>query len=147
MAHQGRPTINPAFMVLHVRKIFWTTDGWPVVSPERYALEDNATVPVENIAGQWERIKLDYFVVPGFGNEQLYPDLQHATSLTLDAGGSINSNGGSWTYMAPWLQLNWNTGSVEKLFVQKGRDWESKKNSFVFSGLNETGVAIWGKKK
>src|SRR5687768_2632424 len=67
MAHQGRPTVNPAFMVLHVRKIFWTTDGWPVVSPERYALEDNASVPIESIVGQWERIKLDYSVVPGFG--------------------------------------------------------------------------------
>jgi hypothetical protein len=34
-----------------------------------------------------------------------------------------------------------------KVFVQKGRDWESKKNSFVFTGLNQTGVATWGKKK
>ena len=147
MAHQGRPSINPAFMVLHVRKIFWTADGWPIVSPERYALEDNASVPIESIAGQWERIKLDYSVVPGFGNEQLYPDLQVATNLALDAGGTINGNGGSWTYTAPWLQLNWNGGSIEKLFVQKGRDWESKKNSFVFTGLNETGIGVWGKKK
>lgn len=147
IAHQGRPAVNPAYMVLHVRKLFWTNDGWPVVSPERYALEENATVATENISGQWERIKFDYNIVPGFGNEQLYPDLQQAATLTLDAGGTINTNGGTWTYTPPWLQLTWSTGSVEKVFVQKGRDWESKKNSFVFTGLNETGSAIWGKKK
>ena len=147
IAHQGRPSVSPAYMVLHVRKMFWTADGWPVVSPERYAWEDNAPVPQDSLVGQWERIKLDYSVVPGFGNEQLYPDLQIATDFTINAGGTINNNGGTWTYAAPWLQLNWSTGTVEKLFVQKGRDWENKKSSFVFTGLNETGIAIWGKKK
>ena len=147
IAHQGRPSANPAYMVLHVRKLFWTADGWPVASPERYALEDNADVPAANIIGQWDRIKFDYFVVPGFDREQLYPDLQIATNLTIDAGGTINTNAGTWTYAAPWLQLTWNTGTIEKVLVQKGRDWESKKNSFVFTGLNETGTAICGKKK
>ena len=147
IAHQGRPTINPAYMVLHVRKLFWTSDGWPIASPERYALEDNANVAVENITGQWDRIKLDYHVVPGFDKEQLFPDLQIATDLILNSGGTINTNAGTWTYTAPWLQLTWNTGTVEKVLVQKGRDWESKKNSFVFTGLNEAGIAIWGKKK
>jgi arabinan endo-1,5-alpha-L-arabinosidase len=147
IAHQGRPSVNAAFMVLHVRKIFWTADGWPAVSPERYALEDNANVPPENIVGKWERIKFDYHVVPGYEREQLFPDLQIATDLTIDAGGTINTNAGTWTYAAPWLQLVWSTGSIEKLMVQKGRDWESKKNSFVFTGLNEGGIAVWGKKK
>ena len=44
------------------------------------------------------------------------------------------------------LQLNWSSGNTYKVFVQKGRDWE-KKNSFVFTGLNQAGVATWGKKK
>ena len=109
--------------------------------------EDNAPVPQDSLVGQWERIKLDYSVVPGFGDEQLYPDLQIATEFSINAVGTINNNDGTWTYVAPWLQLNWSTGTVEKLFVQKGRDWENKKSSFVFTGLNETGIAIWGKKK
>ncbi|WNH09210.1 arabinan endo-1,5-alpha-L-arabinosidase [Thalassobellus suaedae] len=28
MAHQGRPGENSFFMVLHVRKMYWTEDGW-----------------------------------------------------------------------------------------------------------------------
>jgi arabinan endo-1,5-alpha-L-arabinosidase len=40
-------------MILHVRKIFWTQNGWPIVSPERYAWEDNAAVAKDSITGQW----------------------------------------------------------------------------------------------
>jgi len=147
MAHQGRPGVDRFFMDMHVRKIFWTANGWPVVSPERYAWEDNATVVQDSVVGQWERIKFNYTVVPGFANEQTSPDFQVSSILTINAGGTINSNEGTWTYTAPWLQINWSTGSIEKLFVQKGRDWEKKKNGFIFTGLNETGTAIWGKKK
>lgn len=147
IAHQGRPGFDKYFMILHVRKIFWTQNGWPVVSPERYAWEDNAAVSKDSIIGEWERIKFEYNVVPGYENEQLSPDFQVAVNLTLDAAGTINGNAGSWSYAAPWLQLAWNNGSIEKVLVQKGRDWEKKKNSFVFTGLNEVGTAIWGKKK
>lgn len=148
MAHQGRPGVNRFFMDLHVRKIFWMENGWPVVSPERYAWEDNAAVAKDSLIGQWERIKFNYTVVPGFSVEQTNPDFQASMDMTLDVAGTINGvANNTWTYAAPWLQLSWNTGSVEKLFVQKGRDWENKKNSWIFSGLNETGSAIWGKKK
>jgi len=148
-ASQARPVVNSFFMDLHVRKMFWTTDNWPVVSPERYAWEDNAVVSKDSIAGTWERIQLDYKVVPGYGNEQVNPDLQTAVSTTLAADGSITSGSstGTWTYAAPWLQLSWSTGTTDKVFVQKGRDWENKKSTIIFSGLNNTGITVWGKKK
>jgi arabinan endo-1,5-alpha-L-arabinosidase len=148
IAHQGRPTINPLFMVLHVRKLFWTADDWPVASPERYAWEDNANVPKDSITGQWERISLEYRVVPGFDREQTNPDLQISESLTIDAAGTVNgSSASTWTYTAPWLRINWSGGGIDKVFVQKGRDWENKKSSYIFTGLNEAGTVIWGKKK
>jgi arabinan endo-1,5-alpha-L-arabinosidase len=50
-------------------------------------------------------------------------------------------------YNAPWLQMNWSNGFTDKVFVQKGRDWENKKSTIIFSGLNNDGTAIWGKKK
>jgi len=148
MAHQARPGVNSFYMDLHVRKIFWTQDGWPVVSPERYAWEDNATVAKDSITGQWEQINLGYAVMPGFANEQTSADFQTSTTITIDTGGTINGTAGnSWTYSAPWLQLNWNDGITDKVFVQKGRDWENKKSTFIFTGLNNEGTAVWGKKK
>ncbi|HTI12572.1 MAG TPA: arabinan endo-1,5-alpha-L-arabinosidase [Puia sp.] len=148
MAHQGRPAVNSYFMDLHVRKIFWTADGWPVVSPERYAWEDNSTVSKDSLAGNWEQIILNYTVVPGYADQQTSPDLQVATTLTIAADGTLNGDAASkWTYTAPWLRLSWSNGTVDQLFVQRGRDWENGKNSTIFTGLDNTGTAIWGKKK
>ena len=148
MAHQGRPGVNSYFMDLHVRKLFWTTDGWPVVSPERYAWEGNATVAKDSLTGTWEKIVLGYQVVPGYGAEQVSPDFQVATTLTLAADGTLNGDAASkWTYNAPWLEMKWSNGGDDKVFVQNGRDWENKKSTVIFTGLNNTGTTVWGKKK
>ncbi|MBO3271775.1 arabinan endo-1,5-alpha-L-arabinosidase [Hymenobacter defluvii] len=148
MAHQGRPGVDPYFMDLHVRKIFWTPSGWPVVSPERYAGEDNSTVAQADILGEWEQITLNYRVVPGYEREQTSPDFQTSVPLQLAADGSFNgAAANTWTYSAPWLDLKWSNGNTAKVYVQKGRDWENKKATIVFSGLTTTGVAVWGKKK
>jgi len=148
IAHQARPGVDKYFMNLHVRKLFWTDDGWPVASPERYAWEDNAAVPKDSITGTWEQIVLGYTIVPGYSAEQTSPNFQIATNITIDAAGTINGSAtNTWTYTAPWLQLKWSNGFTDKVFVQKGRDWENKKGSFVFTGLNNVGTAVWGKKK
>ncbi|SFD87702.1 arabinan endo-1,5-alpha-L-arabinosidase [Chitinophaga sp. CF118] len=147
LAHQGRPGVNKYFMDLHVRKMFWTTDGWPVVSPERYAWEDNTLVPQDSIAGNWEQIILGYRVVPGYADTQVSPDFQVSATLVISANGTLNNDASSkWTYNAPWLQLNWSNGYTDKVFVQRGRDWENKRITFIFTGLNNNGTAIWGKK-
>lgn len=149
IAHQGRPSVNSYYMDLHVRKLFWTTDGWPVASPERYAWEGNATVSKDSIAGTWDYISLGYQVVPGYSAEQTDPNLQVATSVILSADGTVNgSSGNTWTYTAPWLQINWSNGNVDKVFVQKGHDWEktSRPVTVIFTGLNNKGTAIWGKR-
>ena len=147
IAHQARPGNGKYFMNLHVRKIFWSTDGWPLVSPERYAWEDNSDVALADIAGNYEQVVLGYRVVPGYAEEQVSPDFQVSTDLVIHPNGSLNTNAGSWTYQSPWLELKWNNGFTDKVIVRKGRDWENKKNTILFTGLNNEGVAIWGKKK
>lgn len=148
MAHQGRPGVDKFFMDMHVRKIFWTNDGWPVVSPERYAWEKDSLISQNDISGDWEQIILGYNVVPGYANEQTSPDFQNSVPLTINANGNLNGNAAnSWTYAAPWLTLNWSNGFTDKVYVQLGRDWENKKTTIIFSGLNNQGTAIWGKKK
>jgi len=148
IGHQGRPGVAPDYFDLHVRKLFWTADGWPVASPERYAGEGDSTIAASSLTGDWEQIDLGYQVVPGYGDQQLSPDFQTSVILSIAANGTFNgSAGNTWTYAAPWLSLTWTTGRTDKLFVQTGRDWENKKNSIIFSGLSNTGTAVWGKKK
>jgi arabinan endo-1,5-alpha-L-arabinosidase len=146
MAHQGRPGVDRFFMVMHVRKMFWTEDGWPVVSPERYAGVEQSEISRDEIIGSWEYILLGYRVVPGFAEEQVFPDFQEATTLTLHGDGSVNDQAGEWRYEAPWLELMWTSGITEKAIVARGRDWENKRSALIFSGLNTEGKAVWGKK-
>lgn len=148
IAHQGRPGVDFYFMDLHVRKLFWTPDGWPVASPERYAYEDNAAVAQADLTGTWEKIVLNYRVVPGYDKEQTSPDFQTSVPLILSADGSFDGDPvNKWTYTAPWLKLTYSSGASEQVLVQKGRDWENKKPTLIFTGLNNTGTAVWGKKK
>ena len=149
IAHQGRPGSDKYFMNLHVRKLFWTADGWPVASPERYAWEKDSLISQADVTGEWERIVLNYNIVPGYSLEQVSPDFQTSASLTIGPNGTLNGNSAdTWTYTAPWLELKWSDGKTDKVFVQKGRDWENKKaNSMIFTGLNNLGTAVWGKKK
>jgi arabinan endo-1,5-alpha-L-arabinosidase len=150
MAHQGRPGIDKFYMVMHVRKIFWMENGWPVVSPERYANTPQTAVSSADLAGDWEQLVLGYQVTPGYANEQTSPDFQSAVNMTLNADGKINGNASNtWAYSAPWLTLNWSNGTfTDKVYVSRERDWENKKvSTIVFTGLNQDGTAIWGKKK
>ncbi|PSR55751.1 arabinan endo-1,5-alpha-L-arabinosidase [Adhaeribacter arboris] len=147
MAHQGRPGENKFFMVLHVRKIYWTKDGWPIVSPERFSGTEQTTIPDSELVGIWEQITLSYQVVPGYAEEQVSPDFQTSIPLELKADGTLNNDAASkWTYKAPWLELNWSNGKTDNVYVERGRDWENKKPCLVFTGLNTAGTAIWGRK-
>jgi len=148
MAHQGRPGENSYYMDLHVRKMHWTQDGWPIVSPERYAGVAQQEITTADLVGNYEQIILGYTVVPGYGDEQTSADFQTSIPLQLGADGSINgSNSNQWTYQAPWLTLTWGGVWVDKLHVESGRDWEKKvESTILLSGLNNSGTAIWGKK-
>ena len=148
ISHQGRPGVNKYFMVLHTRQLHWTGDGWPMVSPERYAAEEESPVGESELAGQWERIVFGYRIVPGYADEQTNPDFQNSVKMTLDPEGTINNNGSNtWSYSAPWLTLSWENGDLENVYVERGRDWELQVDSTVlFTGFNQAFTTIWGKK-
>ena len=52
--HHARDGENKDLPYLHVRKIFWSKEGWPMVSPERYAGEENRKIITNEIIGNWE---------------------------------------------------------------------------------------------
>lgn len=147
IAHQARPGVNFYFMNMHVRRLFWTKDGWPIASPQRYAALPLAEIDPAGIAGEWEMIDFEYRVVPGFDAEQISPDFQVSETLTLHADGSVNaSDTDTWEYDHPWLTLDMD-GTAVDVHVSVGRDWENKVDStLVFTGNNIDGLPLWGKK-
>lgn len=45
-------------MDLHIRQVFFTEEGWPVVSPERYAGSKSRKFSAADLAGEWEVIRV-----------------------------------------------------------------------------------------
>ena len=140
---QGRlpenvPGINAsnAVMMGQVREMQWTSDGWPVVSPERYAGVPQTEITAEKIAGTYEIINLNY----------QYRTMQTSVMVSLNANGTVGGGmTGSWSYNSTTKSVNIN-GFECKVF--DAWDWEAspRKVTLALSGYNAEGKTIWGKK-
>ncbi len=106
-------------------------------------------VAATDLAGDWEMINMNYHIVPGYSAEQVSPDLQSSGAIKLNTGGTITGAvTGTWTYTAPWIDIALSDGSTAKIKVERERDWENKTAStLIFTGLDNHGTAVWGKKK
>ncbi len=142
-ASQGRlpkdiPGINAsnAIMMGHVREMEWTEDGWPVVSPQRFADVPEENITVEEISGTWEEITLNYE----------YQSMQESIIVVLNEDNSLGGDiSGTWSFDDKMNILSIN--DIE-LIVSNAWDWEAfpRKSTLVYSGINGVGVSVWGKK-
>lgn len=133
----GGNAFSNAIMMGHVRKVRWTEDGWPVVMPERYTAAPQEEISEEELVGDWEQITLNY----------QYQVQQKSVALTLSAEHeATGATTGAWSFDATNNVLT--VGDL-KLQVEREVDWEAspRKLTIVFSGLNSSGVSVWGKKK
>ncbi len=135
---QARPVFNKYLMDLHVRRMVWTPDGWPVVSPERYDAVPQSSMSKKKLGGEWEYIVLNSTSTL---NKSVHIQLKSDGTIT---GSDPNS---TWSYSNNILKLSWNNGSTTaqaKAF--DAWDWENGTLTIVFTGLNNKGIEVWGKK-
>lgn len=143
IVHHARGELDKHWAYLHVRKILWTEDGWPIVSPERYAGEVEQDIPENLIVGQWERIEMD----PSIDGQIQSAPLSLSTNYELEGV----SGSGTWSFDGlRTLTLVWNDvvqgeGRTEKVQLLPSWDWEKGRQTLVFTGLNEVGISSWGK--
>ncbi|MDQ0256782.1 arabinan endo-1,5-alpha-L-arabinosidase [Evansella vedderi] len=141
MAHHARAQADPNWSYLHIRKIVWTEDGWPVVSPSRYAGETLQPIPDLMLVGEWEHLRHE--------RDQVNVDSQ---TIEILSNGVVASNDGehNWTFEADnTLVLTWETDQgtqVETVTVLPGWDWRNDQPTLYFTGLDQDGVSVWGKK-
>ncbi|MBM7603839.1 arabinan endo-1,5-alpha-L-arabinosidase [Metabacillus crassostreae] len=148
ITHNARAGEDLYWSHLHVREIIWTEDGWPVVSPERYAgnpEKSTEEVTDKNIIGEWEYLTLS----------RIDDAMATSTNLTLFENGKINEKDGKdyWERSSSnTIKLYWHDNEapdnywVDTVTVLPQWDWENWKPTLVFTGLNEEGTAVWGKK-
>ncbi|MCQ2249648.1 MAG: arabinan endo-1,5-alpha-L-arabinosidase [Bacteroidales bacterium] len=148
LASQGRPQSNPGMMDLCVRRMFFRADGWPMLSPERYAGDVETPLGKDAVYGQYEVIRIkDHFLpqnhedrADGQANALLEDEVNKSVLLEL-SGDNVSdfANGDVFTLTYDGQKI-----SDVKAFV--GHDWENQKTTVLFTGIDNQGFAIWGKK-
>lgn len=166
IAHQGRYGKEPGMMDLHVRQVFFTADGWPVVSPQRYAGVSRREFNASDLEGEWEILRViepraERELEAGqilWGEGDLRDgEWNDSFFVTFDAAGSVISGRdkdgkttqrGSWLFDAGSQTLCLTVGGekISGLVVHAGHDWEREADTVLFTGLDSTGRSVWGKR-
>ena len=125
-----------ALMLGHVRSIVWTSDGWPLVLPERYGAVPQLPISEEELTGRWELIDLAYS----------YGQMKESVEMTLTPDHKISGgafDGMEWSFDSAKGILR--AGDTE-LYLKRECDWEKadRPATIVFAGISST--TYWGKK-
>jgi len=147
--------------VTQIRKILFTPDGWPLVSPEIYAGETEQQISLADLVGHYEFIKFK----PEASNGVRIPV---ALDFLTPAMQGVSSTRNDWAYVIPenemgrvelggsmrgsWKYLN--NGCVELTYATYRETyritpvWDAELNeaSFALVGLDTFGRTVWAKK-
>lgn len=136
--YKGNANSN-ALMLGGVRSIVWTSDGWPLVLPERYAGITQKAITESELLGDWQHINLAYH----------YKKQDASVAMTLGSDHKVKSGwkaGKAWTFDASKNVL---TIDNERFYLRRELDWEAnpRKETIVYVGLSKDGkTTYWGKK-
>ena len=136
--YKGNANSN-ALMLGGVRSVVWTSDGWPLVLPERYAGITQKAITETELLGDWQHINLAYH----------YKKQDASVAMTLGSDHKVKSGwkaGKAWTFDASKNVL---TIDNEWFYLRRELDWEAnpRKETIVYVGLSKDGkTTYWGKK-
>ena len=151
---------------LQVKKILWTKDGWPVISPLVYAGEKEQEIPKEMIYGTWDLSSVGHTImrddVTDVSKSAAYKgtDLPvHSSQIILQPDGTIGNGIGTWEYDNDYtVTLKFNVDGDDtnyefyqmrdtmKLFVMTGYDKDKRESAIIMTGTDQNGVASFAKK-
>lgn len=140
--HHARTEKKSDWFYLNVRKILWSEDGWPMVSPERYAGEEEEKIEKESIVGKWQLILQD----------------KNINTIISSVEYEISSNGklknekesGRWQMEGDnniTIEIPNSNGDNIKYVgkVMPSWDWENNKQTLILTALDRNGISLFGK--
>lgn len=156
MFHQARLSPENHLMVLHTRELFFNSEGWPIVSPERYTGSHSRLFTAQDLVGEWEVIRIieplhERELEAGqilWGEGELREEEWNCSfHLTLSEDGKIE-NRGKWSFSCEKqsLSLVLEQEDINELLIFAGHDWENEMETILFTGLDSRGRSVWGKR-
>lgn len=156
MAHQGRLAPTYQMLDLHVREIFFTPDGWPVVSPERYAGTPSRKFFDKDMPGDWEIVRIyepanqrmaEADIPKWEEGDPLRGDCNVSSGIKLLADGNTDA-GWKWRFDSDKQLLSLENGeeTISDIIVHQGHDWEREQRTILATGLDKQGRSVWLKR-
>lgn len=123
--------------VLQVRKMLYTADGWPVVSPIGYSGEKEQKLPRELICGTYDLASVGQTKMNGSSIKARNFDLPVLSSkITLNEDGTLSDGLGEWSF-----------DGDHTVTITFKKDGDSSKDEFYKSGDVLTMYALLGYNK
>ncbi|OPJ64417.1 lipocalin-like domain-containing protein [Clostridium oryzae] len=154
-------TNKSAEELFEVRELFWTSDGWPVISPECYKEFKKSSLLSEKIIGHYEFVKLTPTLPQGVFNsvslDILDITMQGASSTRnswavkmpentegrVELGGSIR---GAWK-LIDFETIEFTYANYkETCIIKEAWDNELDKLTIILTGKDSNGIACFAKK-
>ncbi|GAE33950.1 arabinan endo-1,5-alpha-L-arabinosidase [Halalkalibacter akibai] len=142
ICHHARMLEKKDIFCLHIRRIVWTEDGWPLVSPERYTGEVLERIDSTAIIGSWDAVKFERLVE---GVHESF-DLQFLADHQLKMNNEIYNWIKTDIYTCKLFHEDDNINEVAELKILKAWDWERDCETLVFTGMDANGTCMFGKK-
>ena len=165
MAHQGRLSPQNQLMVLHIRQLFFTPEGYGRSSPERYAglLRVNSAKKIWSVngnhtesAGTGIRTSAGSRTdLMGGEGELEKKEWNLSTRVTLVKDGTCKGQmtdnewnivqmNGKWSFLTEkhLLMVDLNSEKIENLVIFAGHDWENETETILFTGLDSRGRSV-----
>jgi arabinan endo-1,5-alpha-L-arabinosidase len=136
LVHHCRVT-NGGYATLHVRKMLWTEDGWPIVSPERYSGERVQDIDAQSVVGAWNYMDIGRNTKDMVFSQEL--------ELYEDGNAALGKEIGEWSISGNKLVITLGESKVTA-YVLPSYDRDTQSPRLVFTGTDEKGTEIWGKK-
>ncbi len=137
-----RPAVVYGFVMstMHIRRIMWSADGWPLVSPENYAGETVQSIPADAIPGRYEWITLT-------------PTIPQ--TVIASAPASFTASG--TMHVSSLTRCTWKLTGEHSLRVDMGAhcvdfeilpawDAENSRPTLVMTGKTDDNVCVWCKR-
>ncbi len=129
MVHHVRFAEDPSEHTAHVRRLYFTADGWPVVSPQPFAGREAERLPEPaEVAGSWLVARLDPL--------NTTPVSAHRMTLTSPDLRIIDGTPATARVRAGGTEID--------AVVFAGWDWAKGRSSLCFSGIDAAGTAWFG---
>jgi len=157
--------VPDATAYLQVRKMLWTEDGWPVVSPLVYSGEEIQAIDETMLYGTWDLSSVGHTIlksgVTNVGScSSSDADLPVLSSqIVLQPDGKLGYDLGTWqfdqdhTVTITFAQDGdeskyefYKKGDVLKLYVLTGYDRDKAEHAVVMTGINQNHITQFAKK-